>query len=138
MREEKVVLCKRLDRVGLKQFWAEVDALFQDGFRFDSEETAIRKMPVCRGVLRVTLVRGEEEVVEKEDNVKEEDAAKESPKEELDEKVEEKEVQLHSLTKKKELLAYAEKHDVIIPDEDKFKFPANIKKYIKEVLDGRS
>lgn len=132
MREEKTVLCKRLDRIGLRKFWNEVNELFEEGYRFDPNETSRRKTPICHNVVRVTLVRGEDEKIEKPEEKIDEEVTIEADEQK---ETEPKEVDLDSLRKKAELLEFAKANDIIIPDEEKFKYPANIKKYLKEILE---
>lgn len=75
------------------------------------------------------IVEPSEEPVEESSEEDQED--EEKPEE--DESSEDKEDELDSLTKKKELLAYAKKVEIEIPDN--VTIPSQIKKYIKDNLD---
>lgn len=142
---EKVKLqCKRLDSKGLDIFWKDVQAHMDDGWRYnDLEDRLYGDLPKCLGGLRITLVRGvaekvedsveEPEVLDLQDdrNVVPDLEVQASEDQEVVES-EDIEVDLDSLTKKKELLEFAESKGIEIPED--CKQPAKIKKYLKEKL----
>lgn len=137
--EKKQILCKRLDSKGLNVFWKEINLAFSEGWKYDENCTLVCESPRVSGIVRVTLVRGEEVVeplaIEKE----EEEVLKvvESDPEPLvispseEEQVVEFD-ELDSLTKKVELLEFAESYGVEVPED--VKQPAAIKKHIKAQL----
>ena len=142
---EKVKLqCKRLDSKGLDIFWKDVQAHIDDGWRYnDLGDRLYGDLPKALGGLRVTLIRGVDEeakdVVDKPAVVDLQDDINISPdlkvQDSEDQEVVEDtdtEADLDSLTKKKELLVFAEENGIEVPKE--YKQPAKIKKYLKEKL----
>lgn len=114
-KEKIVVINKRNDVIGWKKFFSELQEKFDQGYRIHISNLR-KENPIAGAVQRVFMVK---------DTV--EDAP---PKQEFVDTS--KEVDLDSLTKKKDLVEYAEKSGIEIPED--LKQPAAIKKHIQSNL----
>lgn len=121
------LMCKRLDTKGAIQFFEAIDYAYKNGYEIVLEGGRAF-LPVMGSYPRVILQKVTEAHTETDTAI--DDEVQDEPKTETQDvqDTDDKAV-LESLTKKKELLDFAESKGIVVPEE--FKQPAAIKKFIE-------
>lgn len=123
--EDRLVLNYRSLKMGdVVNLCKEINKLFDEGWRIKENFTP-KECPKIPMLMNLLFIKGDELDTDKVDE--KEIIAKDAPK--VDSEIIS---ELDSLTKKEEIMDFATKHDIEIPDESIHHL--SIKKYIREIL----